>query len=305
MHLRSKPLFVLSLLLLFLAIAAIECSAQHAAAPACTKRTNPVPAIAPRGHAPKRVYEVHYCVGLDITYIHIFKNAGTTVLRKLRHFCNATTGAPTLMFANWDPNGRQLTEASLRQLCVTSKCFTFWREPVGRLLSGYHEVMRIHHTRRAPSRLPSQVSHFVLPSNASRSKVVANFERFLSAVERGAVRNANVNDQRSFVMTNGQPVFPNLAAFPLTELSSQLPEVFCDAFARCAPGELCPVALASVDGTRNRDRSSSDYGLQQYVLDESELPTQLIVRIVNHFRSDYCLFDIPLHERGPRQISCS
>jgi hypothetical protein len=263
--------------------------------PVCTATGNAIPQGVPLAQSTPIVYEVHYCVDLGITYIHIYKNAGTTILTRLRRFCSATTGNDPIMYTNW---GGGLYLASLSDVCSVSLCFTFWREPVDRFLSGYHEVMRENHL------INLRFRDLLLWENATPAQKIANIAKFLSKLERGVLHDGHVARQQDFVVEDNRTAIPGLTVFPLFAAVNIIPTIFCGALARCAPAAMCPTELAEFRGDRPRARMSAEYGLKQYVLQEAELPTELVHWIVNFYRADYCRFGIPPHPRGPPRIAC-
>lgn len=270
----------------------------HAAAspqPVCTATGNAIPRDVPLAQSTPMVYEVHYCVDLGVTYIHIYKNAGTTILTRLREFCSATTGREPIMYTSW---GGGLYLASLSDVCSVSLCFTFWREPVDRFLSGYHEVMRENHL------INLRFRDLLLWESATPAEKIENVAKFLSKLERGALHDGHVARQQDFVAEDNRTAVPGLAVFPLSAAATIMPTIFCGALARCAPAATCPMELADFPSNRTRGRMSTEYGLKQYVVEEVALPAELIHRIVSFYRADYCRFGIPLHRRGPPRIAC-
>lgn len=244
-------------------------------------------------------YEIHVCKGLGLAYVHIYKNGGTAISKILISFCEKTTGKKPIMYAFFWKNTRL---PSLESVCDKFMCFTFWREPVDRFFSSYHEIMK-----RMPKAYEKVLQQFALPSSATQELKIATLTSFFNLVKTGAIRDPHILPQTSFIMDrSGQLVIPGLAVYSLNRLDQILPVLLCGAHSRaCSPSiEECPYRKDMISDNHQRDRSSPEYSLPQYLLKEEEVDRGLVEDIAMYFSKDYCFFGIPPHPAILQELRC-
>jgi hypothetical protein len=258
----------------------------------CSLRPPPPIPVASEPQAELSLYEIRICSGLGIAYIHIFKNGGTTINYLLQKFCKVSTGKKPTGFASYNRDSRV---ASLEDICSQNLCFTFWREPVNRYFSSYHEVMR-RYDRGIYKRKKESIQQILLPGNATMTQKVASFEKFLNLVETNELNDPHIRSQKKYLINpkSGNAVFPGLAVFELQRLFSVLPTLLCGAHDRCQPCTPCPYD-EEWEGTSSRSRDDEKYRLGQYILEEDDVGGHILTRVASFYREDYCYFGIPRH----------
>lgn len=229
--------------------------------------------------------EILHCEMLDLAYIHIFKNAGTSLIRHLRDFCSKSTGKDPV-FYQMHRNALR-AESIIRKVCSASVCYTFWRDPVERFLSGYYELMK----RSAEN--PDYGSSFkpFLINNASSNEIkLSTLHRIFNLLESHEKSDPHVSPQTSFLKNRvGHSVVPGLVYFELTRVHQILPVLFCGAHAKYHQDVPCP--YIDLNGTRMRSREDSAFS--QYIIGQGALDNELLGRIINLYKADYCWFGIP------------
>lgn len=220
------------------------------------------------------------CRHLSIAYIHIFKSGGTSMSDTVCRLCNVTGGV-------CENTQRIYKYTHLARLCDTITCISFWRDPVTRFLSGYHEVMK---------RYEEDHNHRVfthLNPNAPHAEKIAKFESFLTRAEK-TFFDWHIKPQASFLHYNVP------ARVLTTSLERALPVVltlFCEKHMMCNNNNpTCSDILTLHEAlyVRHRDRSNPVYQHAQYYLTEASLTPSVVARIVKLCHVDYLRFGIPL-----------
>lgn len=251
-------------------------------------------------------YEVKTCPELRLAYHHIYKNAGTSMMNELGKFCTKVTGKGGGFLKSWIPKERT---SSFREFCSKNFCYTFWREPVDRFLSAYHELMKRtgDGTNAWPDGWQVATTHeglvplieakLGLPEDASDEVKMRNFIEFWNLVETGILKDAHVQPQVHFLLGEGSSSLnmSDFAFFDMRRAEDLLPMIFCGAYAWNGHEGSCPYAAKKVQHDRNR--FSEHYGRPQYMIKEEELSDAIIERIVKFYCKDYCHFGIPVHKR--------
>lgn len=219
------------------------------------------------------------CRHLSIAYIHIFKSGGTFMHDTVCRLCNVTGG----VCEDTQPIFKYM---HLSKLCTKITCISFWRDPVTRFLSGYHEVMKRYVADRGHRAFTP------LHPNATHATKIANFESFLTRAERSFF-DWHIKPQASF-LHYGVPT-----RVLTTSIERALPVVltlFCEKHMMCNDNATCDGILALHEKLydRHRDRSNPEYQHRQYHLTEAALTSSVIARIVKLYHADYLRFDIPL-----------
>ena len=213
----------------------------------------------------------------------------------LTDFCGVASGENVKLYRSWVVKER-LT--SFEELCAENICFTFWRDPVDRFLSGYHEVMRRATTKSEATMNPKLLLSLKLPDDATDKQKIANLYRFFELVESGAFWDPHTHFQTNFLspVKDIPQSMSNLAVFDLKRVDEVTKVLFCGAYhGFLGTNASCP--MESINATPSRVRTS-DYGLRQYSLSESQLDDEFIERIAKFFCPDYCYFGIPMNPRA-------
>jgi hypothetical protein len=66
----------------------------------------------------------------------------------------------------------------------------------------------------------------------------------------------------------------------------------------------CPYKKDMISDNHQRDRSSPEYSLPQYLLSEEEVERELVEDIAMHFSKDYCFFGISRHPSMIQEPQC-
>lgn len=247
-----------------------------------------------------REYEVMECSKLRLSYFHIYKNGGTTANSALNRFCKQTTGESGKFHRSWIEEERV---PSFDDLCQNSFCYTFWRDPVDRFISSYHEIMRRTNdgTQNINNWMPSVdvLRDIGLPEDASKQQKTESFRKFFDLVESGKFVDPHVQNQVNFLSSTGgkYPNVSNLATFDLRRADEVTEIIFCGAYhSALKNNDSCP--FDPIIMHRTRDRNTGEYGKKQYVIDEEDLEDHLLERIAGLYCKDYCYFGIPMHRRA-------
>lgn len=251
-------------------------------------------------------YEIQTCPGLRLAYHHIYKNAGTSMMNELGNFCQKVTGNSGKTLKSWI-----LTEQSppFQELCKDNFCYTFWREPVDRFLSAYHELMKRtdNGTNPWPAGWEVATTHrglfplinarLGLQRNATDDDKLDSFLKFWDLVHSGVLKDAHVQPQVDFLSLPGSSSLnmSDIAYFEMSRGQEILPLIFCGSYARSGMDGACPYHPDKMKHERNR--FSEWYGEPQYMIKESQLDDDVISSIVQFYCRDYCIFGIPVHSR--------
>lgn len=179
--------------------------------------------------------------------------------------------------------------ANLRAIQMTLTLFTVHpatnkssiRDPLPRFLSGYHEISKRRET-------PLFQAHMhPLPSNATDPEKLKQLSKLLTLLQRYPNLDAHVGLQSNF--------FPRRRKIPLFRVEDG-PKPVQDFLCRsldCANRKSitpdtapCPrIPLSS-----HRSRKDPDYRIPQYDIQPELLSPELIQRITDLYREDYCAF---------------
>lgn len=199
------------------------------------------------------------------------------------------------MHASWTENAEPLDQ---QHLCSVYVCYTFWRDPVDRFLSGYHEVMKRTLTEPYASSDLGIVLRALRTMNMTK---LGKFAAFLSEVEAGIVHDPHVGPQKTFVQSSNShyPRTPSILIHDLKRSQHVVAVLLCGAYARCygshppcPHGQLrssLPLPLSL------RDRHAPEYGLAEFSVEQEELDVGQLHRIITLFKEDYCFFGIAMH----------
>ena len=258
-------------------------------------------------------YEIQVCPGLKLAYHHIFKNAGTTMMSELSDFCRNSTGSSGYLLRSWDQT-KKLN--SFHKLCSENVCYTFWRDPIERFLSGFHELMKRSESFKSTlgSDWRNHMEHhwlfpllnasLELPQNTTHQKKMSTLQSFWDLVKKGILIDGHIQPQTDFLsMAKGTfPAMSDIVYFDMRRSKSLLPFLFCGAYSKYAANESCPYTTGKIDHSRNR--FSTGYGLPQYTIHDSQLDMKFIDELTRYYRQDYCFFSIKLHPRASFENLC-
>jgi hypothetical protein len=252
-------------------------------------------------------YSVAVCHRLGLAYIHIFKNAGSSMQSYLSEFCYLATGRHASHYVSFGSPEKQLQH--LDHLCSQWVCYTFWREPLDRLFSAYHEVMKRTFASNSSKPPNLHLTPLALGEDATQRQKVAAFKAFFHLIESHQYSNPHVGHQVDFIYSSGRSNMANLYVGNLRQYDRVLPILFCGSVSRCllantnSAKHKCP----SVDFGKNIARSRMDrsYSLPQYVVAEDDIDDDLVMKIVTYYKNDYCHFGIPFPPRMVNMVNCS
>lgn len=240
---------------------------------------------------PQCMLEVTVCEPLNLALVHVFKSGGSSLRTQLEQFCKASTGSEAIMYPGWAAPGRgRGRPCDLDGICNKLTCYTMLRDPVERFFSGYHEAMfrGYDHTLR----------HLRLPSNATFEQKMHSFRIALMKRERNNTRDSHLKTQSDFL-----PATAPFHAFMRPDGGEKIDKLLCEShdcyWAGKQNAPACPKVLAG-GGWGARNRSSSNFAQQQYVIREEHLTNREIARIAKIYAKDYCRFGFKEHPRAQR-----
>lgn len=140
------------------------------------------------------------------------------------------------------------------------------------------------------------IQQILLPENATSTQKVASFQKFLDLVEINKLNDPYIRSQKKYLVNSksGNAVYPGLAVFELHRRFSVLPTLLCGAHDRCHPCTPCPYD-EEWEGTSSRSRDDEKYRMEQYLLEEDDVGSDILARVASFYREDYCYFGIPRH----------
>ena len=241
------------------------------------------------------------CRELSVAYIHIFKAGGSSLKEILCTLCRKN-GFECI--AMEDIFSRSL----LLKVCDRVICTTFWREPVARFLSGYHEIMLRQHTKFLSTQRDKNATASenllvnrafgsknlpLLDGAATAAQKLEHFMRFLKMAETRFF-DRHIYPQVSFIQQGATTAPVMHTSFDRAKVL--LTPLHCGRLMQCFNVSKCIVDQSLFTDVHPRNRKDSSYGLIQYDHSESSLPSQVLMRIAKLYYKDYSYFNIPRYQ---------
>lgn len=220
--------------------------------------------------------------------------------------CGWATGSTPYQFVHWDP----VSLATLDSICSQHDwmCITFFRDPVDRFLSAFHELMKweVHG-------FVNQFPELVLAANASVENRTRSFMRFVDLVVANPGIDSHVVPQVRFLQrASGKAlaIRGGMSFFNIERSRQVLHRVLAGAVSTCSTHHQ-PVLFDmdkhdcfSDEWANRRNRSDTSYGLPQYVMRREQLTNITVRTIASLYREDYCFFGIPVPNEARDSIRC-
>lgn len=229
--------------------------------------------------------ELWLCDPLRIVYIHIYKSWGTSEGQNLRENCRRIFGDEAArVFSAWTGDN-EIKHYDLRKLCEEYLCISFYRDPIERFLSGYHEVMK----RRKAS----------VPEHKSKE----HLDHFISSVLQGKENDPHLMPQFNFIKARSS--FRNrldtIFIGPVERSRRIMTRAFCGGLPACQSQVRCDFRWSS---QKTRARSETGYGIRNFTFTVSDLSENQLKDLERHYSVDYCLFGISSHVSKQEEL-CS
>lgn len=220
--------------------------------------------------------ELWLCDPLRIAYIHIYKSWGTSEGQNLRDNCRRVFGYEAArVFSAWTGDN-EVQHYNLKKLCEEYLCISFYRDPIERFLSGYHEVMK----RRRAS----------VPEHQSKE----HLDHFISRVLQGEEADPHLMPQFNFIKSriSFRNRLDSIFIGPVERSRRMMKRAFCGGLSACHSHTTCDFRWSS---EKTRARSDSEYGIHNFTFAAADLSEKQLKDLERHYAVDYCLFGISSH----------
>lgn len=219
--------------------------------------------------------ELYVCDPLRLVYIHVYKSWGSYVGNTLIANCQRVWGLDsTRVLSRWTGD-TTVRNYNLGRLCESYHCFTFYRDPIDRFLSGYHEIMK----RRNAS----------VPMDEGKDHLA----QFIKDLVSGRFRNPHVMPQTQFIRAkkiNAVSRVPGLT-FASVERSQDIMEtLFCGSMSKICQHVSCD--YEPLESDQFRRRLDPSYGSQNFIFSLKDLSDAQIEALETYYMVDYCNFAI-------------
>ena len=217
--------------------------------------------------------ELWVCDPLRLVYIHIFKSWGTTLGGTLIGNCKRSFGKDSArVFSGWTGD-KSVKDYNLTSICQIYTCFTLYRDPIDRFLSGYHEIMK-----RRKAHVP-------------KHNATSHLQGFINDVISGKVGDPHVMPQFKFIKT-GKSLSSRVSTIlygPVQRAGEVMETLYCGSLSKCRHNVSCNFEFPK---GKTRDRFNSDYGIGNFTFTPEGLLDTQILELEKYYHMDYCLFGI-------------
>lgn len=289
------------------AAAAPACSGEIAGLAAQHRRIAcPGDPVGPLQLLPKRAglrcaTDLFICRDVGAAYLHGLEAGAGFAVDLFDAFCQAATGKRTERIPGWDR--KAWSDAMIRGspcdpdvVCGSNgwQCFVNVRDPVERVLAGFHEVMSSQESSSLRKLLPR------LEEGAATEAKLEALDAFLDLAQHSRKLEHRTGLQSQILSKRHQ-----IKLFRTEEGEQPVRDFLCGLYecrTRSGPGNGREFSCGAISALEN---SQTKIEQSQYTLDLAELPVNTTRRITALYRADYCRLGYAPKAGAEDIIDCS